>query len=193
MSKRTAAVAAVDPLRVSDSKLWLRNTRYGGIDNPAAAARAIEELVAGFDSILSQRTAELTFADLYRKCYNLVCAGFGALLYEHVQHHLTKGAAHYSGRASGHKKFQVYMILVRDICMFLNVSHVVRMQIKTIEELADEAWRARPNVWRRVAARVRVVGRLTILKRMWEDARFTPGMSGFDEALANWQWHGGAQ
>lgn len=167
--------------------------RYGGIDNPAAAAGALEELVAGFDEILGQRVKDLEFSDLYRTCYNLVCAGFGELLYEHVQRHLAKGAAHYSGRASGHRKFLRYTIMVRDICTFLNAAYVVRRHIKTIEELADEAWWARPNAWRRVAARVRVVGRLAILKRMWEEARFAPGMSGFDEALASWQLHGGAQ
>ena len=40
-----------------------------------------------------------------------------------------------------------------------NRGYVVSKRTKTIEELADEAWRALPNVWRRIAVRVRTFGR----------------------------------
>lgn len=171
----------------------LRPARHIERHDMAAAAEAIERLIVAFDDILDRNSSGLTFTDLYMDGFNLVVAGFGKVLYENVQRHLAKGAAHYSGNADGRRRFKVYTIMLRDICMFMDRTYVVYGRFQSVVQLADDAWWARPNVWKRVAVRFRVAGRLAIFKRMWEEARFAPGMSGYNEGLADWVAHGGAE
>ena len=159
-------------------------------DLEAKASLALEHLDNAFTRILHGHEKSVSYDFLYRNAYNLVISKFGDGLYDLVKRHVNVGAEHCS-RYCTHKRFTLFWIMVRDITFYMEKTYVIVKRKKPVKDLALDAWDKRCNKSVRMYVRARVIGRLSLNRMLWNEARYAPGMAGALAGLEHWMANGG--